>query len=35
MLEDMNFIKANKKELDRTKGLIHNLNERVKHISIL
>ena len=35
MLEDINIIKANKKDIDKTRGLINNLNERVKHISML
>ena len=35
MLDDMNIIKANKKDFDRAKRLIDNLNERVKHISTL
>ena len=35
MLDDMNIIKANKKDFDRAKRLIDNLNERVKHIATL
>ena len=31
----MELKKANKDELDSTKALITNLNERVKHLSIL